>query len=387
MTARTRTRQKTETSLLVGTYFNRVALPQTQTLSRTAGHTWKTDDTIGNYPKPNFFQVIHEENYVPRMNGTSYDSFGRIDRQMNGAPIAFNPGASSPVSKFPIYSNVDLSNKAWDILASANPNVPTVSIPSFIGELKDIPSLVKDWGGDLLRKIAKGHISWRWAVRPMLGDLRAMYNFTKHVDERARMLWQLRDFKKLKRRVSLGTSKISDPPVLVTIQSQGTLIQAWRSVDYTSKEWGTVVYQLKPGYILPTGDWISRNFKLRALGEQLTYGITSYEGLAAAWELTPWSWLVDWFLGTGTMIAANNNTVPLLWADACFMRTLTSRSRYEIKYDPSQWVVLDGRPWESREVKTRNVVKPTLPVLPTALPFVDQGKWSILASLAILRKA
>jgi hypothetical protein len=115
-------------------------------------------------------------------------------------------------------------------------------------------------------------------------------------------------------------------------------------------------------------------------------GVNSYELLAAAWELCPWSWFVDWFLDVGTTIAAYNNTLGLTWSDICYMRTCEARFDYDLMVGwPSSGYTLSGIPYESEVVKERFPVTPGLGVSPSFLPLFTQKQWSILGSLAALK--
>jgi hypothetical protein len=291
-----------------------------------------------------------------------------------------NPEAPDPLTFYGTVGALEKSNKAWEILANTNPNVPAVSVPAFIGELKDLPSLVKDWGGDLLKQVAKGHLSWRWAVKPMMGDIRKMLDFTKQVNDRLEWLKRLRDGNGLKRRCSLGSSNSSDSfGASSPIHSNGFTVQARSRVHHSMRMWGTVQYKVAPGTSLPKSDR-----ELYNLARRLTYGITSHELLAATWELLPWSWFVDWFVGVGDTIAALNNTVPLTWGRFCLMRRIAAKREFEITAKPA-FITVNGMPAGERIRKERYVIAPVLP-FSLSLPLVDSGKWSVLASLAALRR-
>jgi hypothetical protein len=126
-------------------------------------------------------------------------------------PIADKPAATNPTAKFGSLTGIDLNNLAWAILAGTNPQVPHVSVPSFIGELKDLPSLVKGYGDGLLKAVANANLSWRWAIRPMIGDLRKLCAFQKAMNNRLTELYALRTGKVLRRRCHLGKTYLKDP--------------------------------------------------------------------------------------------------------------------------------------------------------------------------------
>jgi hypothetical protein len=290
------------------------------------------------------------------------------------------PEASDPGVRYGGISPLDKNNLAWKILAETNPNVPDVSVPTAIGELKDLPSLVKDWGGDLLKKVAKGHLSWRWAIKPMISDIRKLCDFHDAVEKRLRELHNLQNGKQLRKRCSLGQdSGETDWSGEYPIESVVFTAKAKERSRYSMRMWGSASYTLDPTFVLPKA-----KADLISLARRLTFGITGADALATAWELCPWSWFADWFLGIGDVIAATRNTVPLTWGSLCVMRTLEETREFQVTSVP-EWIVTSGVPFGRWRRKERHVVYPVLP-FSLSLPLLDRGKWSVLASLAALRR-
>jgi hypothetical protein len=125
----------------------------------------------------------------------------------------------------------------------------------------------------------------------------------------------------------------------------------------------------------------------RILAEKLTLGITSRGALQALWEVTPWSWFMDWFGGFGTILAATDNTIPMTWSEVCVMRKTRSESTFTVHDGAWQsWVSLSGPPVEIHERKERYLCAPVLPFIPSLQPLVSPKAWSILGSLAILKR-
>jgi hypothetical protein len=251
--------------------------------------------------------------------------------------------------------------------------------------LKDLPSLVKGYGKGLLKSISNGYLSWRWAIKPMIGDLRKLLRFQKAVNERLTWLYRLRAGETLRRRVDLGVTSINDSAQSVFIDTTGCWITGTSELRYVRKAWGSAQWKLLPDSVLPQVG--SR--ELNQLAWKTTFGITSHEALATAWELTPWSWLADWFGNVGDVIAATNNSVGCTWGHVCYMRTLNARR--VVKYnttqsDADQLAALNGQEYYALTVrKERYVVAPVLPLPVPQLPILTNGQWSILAALAAQR--
>jgi hypothetical protein len=251
--------------------------------------------------------------------------------------------------------------------------------------MKDLPGLVKGYGDNLLKNVANGYLSWRWAVKPMISDLRKLYNFTKAVDDRVTMLYKLRNGETLRRKVHLSTSEVYTPWQTLLVQSEGCGITGRFRTKYTMEDWGSAQWKLLPDSQLPMLGY----GPLEQKAKLLTLGLTSYEALATAWELTPWSWLADWFGNTGDIIAACNNSVGCTWSNVCYMRKSEATLNCEMlpaQSDAFAIAGLQGRNYNLRMTrKERYVVAPVLPLPFPHLPILTSGQWSILAALAAQR--
>jgi hypothetical protein len=127
--------------------------------------------------------------------------------------------------------------------------------------------------------------------------------------------------------------------------------------------------------------------EMRNFARRLSAGITNHGALETAWELTPWSWFIDWFSNVGDIVAATNNTVGCSWGRIAFMRTTKTWCDYE--FDPSgssSWVTFNGWYDVDWTRKERHSVFPIVPVPLPSLPAIDGRKLSILLSLAALRR-
>lgn len=365
----------------IGSYYHVSFTPQTGFRSVSEGIKRTTNDVVGNRDHANDFSMSERETYWPRFSGEWYDSGNLIVGAYSMPASHMAPEASDPGSYYGGISPLDKNNLAWEILSKTNPNVPDVSVPTAIGELKDLPSLVRDWGGDLLKKVAKGHLSWRWAIKPMIGDLQKLCQFHDLVEKRLRELKNLQKKKELRKRCSLGSDKHStDWGTEFPIESVVFTAKAEARTHHQMKMWGSASFKVDPSFVFPKS-----RADLTSLARRLTLGITSYDALATAWELCPWSWFADWFLGIGDVINACRNTVPCTWGSICVMRTLSVKNEFRITSVPWWITNVEGVPLGKWIRKERHVVYPILP-FSLSLPLLDRGKWSVLASLAALKR-
>jgi hypothetical protein len=338
----------------------------------------------GNREGANTLSIYHILNEYPFLYGQRFSSGGVLEREFIGFPIGVNTSAiQDPRIVFGTPSIAELNDDAWEILSKTNPSRPHVNVPQALAELKDIPSLVKGWGDGLLRSAAKGNLSWRWAVKPMISDVRKLANFVSAANKRLAQLRKLRDGKTIRTRCNLGTSIVHSGPTRIQIHSEGAAIYAFRNVVSTYNKWGSAEWKLLPDSNLPN----LSDADLDRFNKRVALGITTHGALETAWELCPWSWFVDWFSNVGDMIAATNNTVGCTWGRICVMRTSESRTTYDI--DPvgtATWPTFSG--WFNLRFQ-RKERWPTYPIVPVplpSLPILDGGKLSILLSLAALRR-
>lgn len=360
-------------------------LPSPSTTLRTmlSGTRDSCQSFEGNRAGANPLSIYHWTTVYPVLNGQRFVS-GVLDREFIGFPVGNSSvGPPDPRTVFGTPSVASLNNDAWKILSMTNPSRPHVNVPAFLGELKDLPKLVRGYGKSLLTSAANGHLSWRWCVKPMISDVRKLANFTSTANKRLAQLRKLRDGKLLRTRCNLGTQTIASGPTRSLIHSEGATIYAFARSVSTYQKWGSAEWKILPDSVLPT----LSDADLERFNARVALGITTHGALEAAWELVPWSWFIDWFSNVGDMLAATNNSVGCTWGRICVMRTSESRTTYDL--DPvgsSTWPTFDG--WYNLRFQ-RKERWPTYPIVPfplPTLPIFDGGKLSILLSLAALRR-
>jgi hypothetical protein len=397
------------------------------------GATEVCDDIVGNREGANPFEHKLVFEFYPSLTGKleAWWAPGNYLLEFVDYPVDYQPAPPDPRSEFPGYTISELHDFAWKILAQTNPSTPHVSVPSFMGELKEFPALLRACGGDFLARslkgvsspggwvkkaaatagqaiagmrgnpfprilnhIASGHLSWRWGIKPLIGDLRKMYGFIKAANERFKELRNLRDGKTIRKRCSLGKYLKKSERQRKFLHSFYYGLEGWSQVTYTAEVWGSAEWKLALTESDPLWDAIfgpklnpdMTDQQLELLSRQIAAGFTSHEILATAWELTPWSWLADWCGNVNDVIAASNNALGLTWGRICVMRR--SKGEYNVEIDHSvgsTWATLSGGWRVAMERKDRHPVFPVLPFPLPHLPFLSKGRMSILGSLAILK--
>lgn len=380
-TARSRTR--TRNSNVAGTYFYWLATPQTKTTTKVHGTQEFNDDVVGNFPHANGWSMVTNTTHIAQLDGLLFNfTTGALLKEFKGFPVGHTPSPVSTLSKFPSPTLLEKNAYAWKTLARTNISNPHVNVPTFIAELRDVPSLIRDWGGGFLKQVAKAHLSWRWGIKPMINDILKMCQFTDAVLQRIRWMEHLSKKGSIRRQVRLGGESLQTHESDIILHSEGDVIKVRRTINFTSKLWSSVKWNMTEAAWAILKD-VNRTNDMLSYARRLTFGVNTHGALSTLWEITPWSWFVDWFAGIGDVIAATNNSFPLTWSDCCLMRTTTSESNYSLQ-TPGVWAFPRGMPFQRQIRKERWLIAPTLPVIPSSLALVELSKWSILGSLVAL---
>lgn len=363
-------------------------------------------DTVGNYPNANPLDSTSSFTTVGTMQGQDIRYEGNNPVLYHAAarcPVVFTP---SPPPLDPAHvtpSSQEQSDMAIRTMASTNPSRAVISLPSFVGELKDLPGTVRDWGHNLLqtrntrrifsldwarsllnRGLPESYITYRWVIAPMVSDLTKMLRFYDEVEKRFVLLKRLQTKRMIRGRGS--GSESSNVVISPTTLSSwpGLFVSANRIIVTTRKVWGSCVWRVSstgPNMSnLPSSDT-----ELRKLAERLVVGMTTYEAVLAGWELFPFSWLTDWFVELGSTLQAANNTVHATPGDFCTMCTRTARATYEVTSKPSYLHVEPGQEYQLNKWRLPSGGPTTPFVSPSFMSLLSERHFSILASLAALR--
>lgn len=403
MAAHARTRVRRYNFPVVGYYYNSDIGTQTRTVVQVRNSD--SADVVGNWPRPNGLLIDTFGNQAGRVDGTKVIIW-------MGQPLVWKIAINCPVQGvqyglplspgYVIPSSQEQNDASIRAMAATNPSRPFVSLPTFFAELKDIPETVRTWGNHLIegivsrqfwqqnwvqrllfRGVPESYITNRWVIRPMVSDLTKMMKFQEVVEERFKLLRRLREEKAIRGRASASSSTSSVVQTGYSIESSIDSVVTTRTVHHSRSVWASCVWRTSStgpnSANLPESD-----AELYALSQRLVGGVTSFETLATAWELIPWSWFVDWFTSVGSTIAAANNTVHANPGEFCVMCMRRAIATYEITSCPSWLTAIPG--WEQSTSKWRGVVTSlSSPFSLSFLPLIEGRNIAILGSLAALR--
>lgn len=334
------------------------------------------DDVIGNSDGDNALSIVHKLYNLEKLNGIDfvsatnnreYSDFypeGLLNRSLQHVPILGIPSASSD---------------ATTVLARTNPGRAEVSLPVFVGEMRDLPHMIKSAGDFLLkrrknwfRSSAGQYLSWQFGWKPLMNDLRNIVTFQANVDKRVQELERLYSKGGLKRRLKLGNWGGFQQSNVTVTSVLGTTIQSRESRFTQMERWGTVRW--RPTQLPPS---ISRR-DLQRQAFKAVFGVSIQA--VDVWNLMPWSWLVDWFTNTGDFLEAHANRVPASPGPVNIM------TKGETAYVWTRTTAPNWVQWQQSSAdyitKDRYVGGGTLSA---TLPFLSGRQMSILGALAVTR--
>jgi hypothetical protein len=259
---------------------------------------------------------------------------------------------------------------ATSLIKKTNPSRPDVDLPVAIFELKDMPSLLATEGRNLIRMAAAKNLQYQFAIKPFVSDVFSLLNFVSLIANREKELKKLHESGLRRRR--LLWSGVSTETVDTIVQS-GDGVTVHYDMHYaTQKKIYGFVEWFPPATPLMKGD-------LRKQARRAALGLTV--DLSTAWELMPWSWLVDWSFNVGSVLSATRNIVGASHGPCQIMEeTVTS----VLGVSPSLAV---GRysPFSARIVDKQRRTEPGVSV-DVQMPLLTGRQLSILGSIGVTRR-
>lgn len=262
---------------------------------------------------------------------------------------------------------------AAQLLAETNPSRSAVDLPIFFAELRELPDLIKSAGNSIIRKIASGNLKYQFALKPLISDLSTLLDFQKEFSKREKELTALSS-SGLRRTRTLWTSSSSNISTNVSFNSSPSwcLVRGTNHRVTKMKVWGFVKWS-------PTANAPKTPDEAASLARKAVLGLTIDP--VTAWELIPWSWLVDWCSSAGDYLQSKRNLVGATPSTPLIMTLRSTETRLTITSDST--ALFEGvEPVFIRETKERTSANASLSAY---LPFFNKRQLSILGSISVLR--
>lgn len=337
MLQRTRTRTRTE---LFGSVWEPVGgvlvdktgpLPETTYYKSTTDFHKKARRFDGTLPPSNL--TLSEEVRIPptvsmiQKDATSpyvYQDFRNVPLRV-GSIVGWAPAGN--------WNTLEQTDTYYiaKLLAESNPFSYSVSIPIMISELAEAATLLRFAQNNFLTLGGSIHLNLSFGIQPLMQDIRTLYNITREIERKINELNSLISRGGLRKKVFLGRKSWTEPNNLEYSGWSGFSkgFQYWIRPTYTSKVWGTVRW--RPSRLTPieTAKLASVNNAIR-----LVLDLKAVD-LSTAWEMIPFSWLVDYFLNVGSALQAVEGKDKVEPYDICLMRTRTIKTYANVV--PRSW--------------------------------------------------
>jgi hypothetical protein len=251
--------------------------------------------------------------------------------------------------------------------------------------LYDIPKQLKDVGRLIttpkrklanLKEIGNQHLGFQFGWAPLFQDVRDLLDLQLHIHKRLGEIQRLYERGGLKRRIRLGVwgdAKTNN----IGLDTTQALWLARESVASQAIRWGTVRWLPS----VPISLYRPSDAEMIKQARKVALGLSFESTLKGAWDLLPWTWLIDWFSNVGDFAMQYSNTIPAAPHDACIMTQIETQFQYKTtSININGLMPSDG--YVTHSLKTRYVGPSSLDV---HLPFIGLSRLSILGALFVQR--
>jgi hypothetical protein len=250
-------------------------------------------------------------------------------------------------------------------------------LPIFVTELPELLFIIKRRGNTALKKGASAHLTWEFAIKPLLSDLHKIANFKDALDKRSKELHDLRTGKGLRRRVFIHEDMFEGSPVpdYVLVSNPPN---AWTEGSYidsaTRRMWASITW--KPAVALDTSFEETDRFR------KILWGLDPSQLSENIWNRLPWTWLIDWAFDVSSYLRAANNSIAYLLDPVCVMKSYEGSRVFTITSFNNNLTRNVEKPSLTRTAKRRRLAYPSVVA---SIPYLDGRQLSILGSLSILK--
>jgi hypothetical protein len=259
--------------------------------------------------------------------------------------------------------------------ARTNPSRPSIDVPTEMAQVHEIPDIIRQAGENELGRVGGANLGYQFGVAPIIQDVRALAGVQSLIAARADELLRAERQGGIKRTVVVDAGSAQEIRNTF-LQTDGLFIR--ENVNWWTGETVKVHSRWVPdGSYAPLTQQNREYVLMRRALRALTGG--TIDG-ATAWELIPWSWLIDYFANVGEYFKASRNIVGLVLSDVAVMRHTVTRVEFGgITGSDFGFSSFNGR-WETKTRKT-SFVAPTF----SSNSFLSANQMGIVASLAATR--
>lgn len=273
-----------------------------------------------------------------------------------------------------VLSLPDMPSNSWcatDCLAKTNPNREEVSVPLFLYEIREIPSLIKSFGDSWIRRTADANLRFEFGIKPMISDIVKFASFSSMFHKRMNEIKRLNE-RGLRRTIHHGSWSESQHYSGNLHSNGATFLGKPMTKTTTAEKWSYVKWTPDRD----TLDMDPSEMMWKVL--RVVYGLTIDSQFL--WNAIPWSWLVDWGANMGDYLASRRNLIGASPSPVEVMTHTVTQTSFGSHKDGTA-TLSPGNVLYETKVRRRSS-----PSLQAHLPIMSARQYSILGSLAVLSR-
>ncbi|DAD50056.1 TPA_asm: maturation protein, partial [ssRNA phage Esthiorhiza.4_11] len=348
-------------------------LPTGQTFVVSVSPLWydRCQDTAYNRDYPNPLSIEHR--HYLKVGTVSGKAPAFPVYSMSGYPFD-NQGFSASHPAVPtLPTPVEAITR---VQASTNPSYNSnidVSLPNFLFELKDIPSMLRQKGTNhrstqSSNSTAEYNFGWAQLFR----DLQTMLHFTTTVDEHIATQEFIAKNGGLKRKRGVYSSSTLVSGAPTTFQSFNVGVLGFVNKVQRVDMWASIQWA-------PNDTGIKSGEEMRSLALRQAHGWDFSSGAIASviWEAMPWSWFADYFGNVGTYFKSQRNLLNMTAHNGCVMTRVTTTQSQVITSVSPGFVASPG----SYKYETKSRVLANAGLSFASIPLFGAGQLVTLSSI------
>jgi len=224
------------------------------------------------------------------------------------------------------------------------------------------------------REIANWNLAVQFGWMPLVKDVQDLLDLGTSIQRRKEELRRLYDGRGLRRRINVGNET-------ATAELSGSCTVSPFTCGYTikrtttGKKWGVAHWKpiTPPSYSPTDGELLKQ-------ARQFTSGLTPNGIIDGAWDIIPWSFIVDYFTDVHDFVLAYGNMVPAQYVPGTIMTHVRTTNLVSVSV-PAGYGGGDG----VIETESKSRTLGSFATVNAFLPNIGVKRLSILSSLFIQR--
>lgn len=264
---------------------------------------------------------------------------------------------------------------ATEVLARSNPFRAGYSVPVAIFELLDISSMFRLIGRTFMSFFGGAYLNYRFGWLAFERDIRTLAQITSEIISRIREFESLGRHGGLRRRVNLPSDQITENSVVPIHSSSALFIYGQRTGHYVVRRYGVVRWRPKASF-----DAYLRKCDKGLLALREVLDLSGELRPDTFWEMVPFSWLADYFIGIGDFLAASRGEGFIEPFDLVICRNYEAREVLRPLSQPSSGSIARGK--YHTIIKSRDVWSVgAFP--PPRIQFITGSQAKVMGALAL----